>query len=147
MNLAPVLDGKLDARPTPLHFWEYDTGRFAGAPRQPYIKPELQEGTTPLAKRMGKKWTRDFLNIRHPGEVIDADCHGARSIIDGNFKLILREQREGALQRELYDLAADPAEKNDLAAAQPALADRLQTSLRTWQGSVLKSLTGADYPK
>ncbi len=147
MDLAPVLDGKLDARPTSLHFWEYDGGRFAGTPRQPYIDPALQEGTTPLAKRMGKKWTRDFINIRHPGEIIDADYHGARSIIDGHFKLILREQKDGAIGRELYDLAADPTEKNDLASVQPWRADKLQTGLRTWQDSVIKSLKGADYAK
>jgi hypothetical protein len=45
----------------------------------------------------------------------------------------------------LFDLAADPAEKNNLLQQQPAVADQLQTRLRQWQQSVLNSLTGADY--
>ena len=145
MDLTPVLDGKLDARPGALHFWEYDTGRFAGTKPQPWIAPELQEGTTPLVKRSGAKATRDFANFRHPGAIIDADFRGARSIIEGRFKLVIHDRKNGPPRRELFDLVADPAEKNDLAAAQPETADRLQASLRRWQESVLRSLTGADY--
>jgi arylsulfatase A-like enzyme len=146
MDLTPVLDGKLSARATPLHFWEYDTKRFAGAKPQPYIDPKLQEGTTPLAKLQGGKATRDFNNWRHPA-ITDADYLGARTIIEGRHKLVVHDQKNGAPKRELFDLDADPAEKNDLAAKQPALADKLAAGLRTWQSSVLNSLTGADYGK
>jgi hypothetical protein len=47
--------------------------------------------------------------------------------------------------KELFDLRADPAERNDLAAKHPDEVARLYRQLRTWQESVLASLTGADY--
>ena len=48
-----------------------------------------------------------------------------RSIIDGNHKLIFGPRPE------LYDIAVDPAELNDLFAAEPELAGRLRDKL-TW---------------
>ena len=51
----------------------------------------------------------------------------------------------GASEKELFDLRADPAERNDLAAKHPDEVARLYRQLRTWQESVLASLTGADY--
>ncbi len=147
LDLSPVLDGKLETRPTALQFWEYDTKRFAGLKPQPYLDPKLQEGTTPLVKRMGNKATRDFQNVRHPGEITDADYLGPRAIIDGRFKLVIHEQKQGGPIHELFDLEADPAEKTNLLPQQPAVAAKLQTALHDWQTSVLQSLTGADYPK
>ena len=95
---------------------------------------------------MGGKATRDFTNYRHPA-ITDADYLGPRAIIDGRFKLVIHEQKNGDPQRELFDLEADPAEKTNLITQQPATAEKLQILLRHWQQSVLRSLTGADYPK
>ncbi len=47
---------------------------------------------------------------------------------------------------ELYDLPADPAEQNNLASALPEIVAPLQADLETWQQSVLRSLSGADFP-
>ena len=90
--------------------------------------------------------TRDFTNYRHPA-LADAGTLGPRAIIEGRFKLVIHEQKDSAPKRELFDLEADPAEKTNLLDRQPALADQLQTKLRAWQNSVLRSLTGADYGK
>jgi arylsulfatase A-like enzyme len=95
---------------------------------------------------MGGKATRDFTNFRHP-VITEEDYLGARSIIEGDQKLVIHEQKSGAPKIELFDLKADPAEKTNLAAQQPELVKSLQTKLRQWQDSVLKSLTGADYRK
>ena len=46
---------------------------------------------------------------------------------------------------ELFDLRKDPAEKHNLAEAQPETVKKLQKEMRDWQSSVLNSLTGADY--
>jgi arylsulfatase A-like enzyme len=144
MDLTPALDGKAGTRATALHFWEYDTRRLAGTKPQPYLDPELQKGTTPLVKLQGGKATRDFNNWRQPA-VTEADYLGPRSIIEGRHKLVIHEQKGGTPKRELFDLDADPAEKTDLAARQPEVVEKLQAGLRTWQDSVLRSLTGADY--
>jgi arylsulfatase A-like enzyme len=143
IDLAPLLDGTLTERPSPLHFWAFNTSRYTGLKPEPYINPELQRGTTPLAKFAGGKATRDFQNFRHPA-ITDADYLGPRAIIDGRYKLVIHD-RMGAPKHELFDLDADPAEKTDLLIKEPAIATRLQAQLRQWQQSALRSLTGADY--
>jgi arylsulfatase A-like enzyme len=145
VDLSAALDGRMTERPNPLYFWEFNMARFAETKRSPYVAPELQQGTTPLVKLMGGKATRDFTNWHHP-PITDADYLGSRAIIDRHFKLVLHERRNG-VQRELFDLATDAAEKVNLLDERTELADQLQTKLRDWQQSVLKSLSGADYPK
>jgi arylsulfatase A-like enzyme len=138
-----VIDGKLDARPSPVAFWEFDTRRLMSTNPKSYIDPALQEGTTPLVKRSGGKATRDFLNFHYPA-IHAADHLGPRAIIEGDHKLVIREKK-GETSIELFDLKTDPAEKTNLVDQQPELVRKLQTDLRHWQNSVLKSLTGADY--
>lgn len=147
-NLTPLLDGKMTERPVPLYFWDYDTSRFNGIQMSNYIDPKQQEGTTPLAKLSGGKATRDFRNLRHPGDITEADFRGPRAIIDGQFKLVIRDGKKASkTSTELYDLQSDPAEKTSLTEQQPERVQQLQTQMRTWQESVLKSLTGSDYTK
>ena len=146
IDLTPVLDGKMTERPMPLYFWEYDTARFAGAKPEPYVDPKLQEGTTPLVKLQGGKATRNFINWRHPVLTAD-DTRGPRSIIEGRLKLVIHDQKNGALRQELFDIDADPAERTNLIGRQPDRDEQLRTRLRAWQDSVLRSLTGADYAR
>ncbi len=148
IDLTPVLDGAMAARPSPVFFWGYNIGRLTSANAPPYLDPRLQEGTTPLVKLAGNKATRDFNNLRHPGVFTDADYLGPRSVIDGPFKLIIHDGGKPAASRvELFDLDADPSEKTDLAERHRDRVAQLQTKLREWQQSVLKSLAGADYAK
>jgi len=146
VDLTPVLEGKMADRPRPLCFWAYSTARLSRSKPEPWIDPELQEGTTPLVKLSGGKATRDFRNYRHTA-ITEDDYLGPRAIIDGRFKLVIHDQRSRGVKRELFDLQTDPAERTDLLERQPAVAEELQARLRAWQESVLKSLTGADYQK
>jgi arylsulfatase A-like enzyme len=146
VDLTAALDGKMTERPNPLYFWEYSTQQLTRSKPQPWIDPELQKGTTPLVKLMGGKATRDFTNFRHPA-ITDDDYLGPRAIIDGRFKLVIHEQKDGNVKRELFDLQADPGEKANLCEQQRTAADQLQTKLHSWQQSVLHSLGGADYRK
>jgi hypothetical protein len=133
-------------RPAPICFWEFNTARFEGTKPEPYIEPRLQEGTTPLVKLMGGKATRDFTNFHHPA-ITDADYLGPRAIIVGHHKLVIHEQKSGPAKEEFFDLASDPAEKNNRIEQESALAEKLRKELRKWQDSVLKSVTGGDYRK
>ncbi|MHB1078212.1 MAG: sulfatase family protein [Prosthecobacter sp.] len=142
-NILPVLDGKMTERPKPLWFWQFDTAHLGKA--EPYIAPQLQEGTCPLVKKSGGKATRDFSNFRHT-TITDADYLGPRAIIDGQYKLVVHEQKKsGEVKQELFDLATDPAEKTSVFDQQTDIAKKLQAELHDWQQSVLHSLTGADY--
>jgi len=144
VDLTPLLDGRMTERPKPLCFWKFNSGGSGKSKPEPWIDPELQKGTSPLVKLMGGKATRNFINFRHP-TISNADYCGPRAIIDGNFKLVIHEQKGGEPRRELFDLQADPAEKTNLIGQHPDIAEKLQTALRDWQKSVLHSLTGADY--
>lgn len=142
ISLVDLFAGRMDRRPTPIHFWNGRPRPESAGPRKPYIDPELQQGTTPLVKLAGDKATRDFLNFHHPG-IQEADFGGARAILDDRFKLVI--DGEGSSGRELFDVRKDPAERNNLIAAHPEVAARLEQQLHEWQQSVLRSLTGADY--
>jgi arylsulfatase A-like enzyme len=146
INLAAAFDGQMTERPGPLCFWEFNTARLSPSESEPWIDPELQKGTTPLVKLMGGKATRDFTNFRHPAITSD-DYLGPRAIIDGRYKLVIHEQKNGVANRELFDLQADSAEKTNLLEQHRTVAEKLQSRLRDWQQSVLHSLTGADYRK
>lgn len=143
-DLLPVIDGKMTERPKPLWVWQFDAAHLDKA--EPYIDQQLQQGTTPLAKKAAGKATRDFSNFRHT-TITDADYLGPRAIIDGRYKLVIHEPKKGAPKQELFDLAEDPAEKTNLLEHQPDIAKKLQSELHDWQQSVLHSLTGSDYRK
>lgn len=144
IDLMPLLAGKMSQRSNPLYFWSYNTAALEKRELRPWIDPELQQGTTPLAKIQGGKATRDFTNFHHQA-ISDADYLGPRAIIDGDFKLVIHDRKEGGSKRELFDLKDDPAEKVNLVEQHADIAEKLQTRLHQWQESVLHSLTGADY--
>jgi arylsulfatase A-like enzyme len=143
ISLQAALDGEMTARAQPIGFWAYDTRSVAQRGLPPYIAPELQAGTTPLVKIMDGQLTRNFFNYRY-GEITEQDFGGARALLDNRYKLVVDEPRAGT--RELFDLVEDPAEERNLIDARPDIAKRLERELRAWQESVLRSLTGADYP-
>lgn len=148
IDLTPLLDARMNERPSPVCFWDYNAARLIAANATPYLDPKQQEGTSPLTKRLGGKFTRDFKNLRHPGDIIDTDFLGTRSIIEGRFKLIIHDGKKSAAPKtELFDLESDPAEKTSLTDQHPERVQQLQTKIRGWQQSVLNSLTGADYAK
>ncbi|GAB5561080.1 MAG: sulfatase-like hydrolase/transferase [Synoicihabitans sp.] len=143
IDLTPLLDGQMQERTNPLYFWQYADRGQDDASREPYIDPELQKGTTPLVKYMRGLRTRNFLNYRFE-TIVDADYRGRRSIIDGDWKLIIHED-EDAPEVELFNLDHDPAETVDLSDKYAARVRHLRSKLKNWQHSVLNSLTGADY--
>jgi arylsulfatase A-like enzyme len=144
MDLSSLLDDKIQTRPAALHFWEFNIDGQKGNPRNPYLDPKLQEGTTPLVTKLAGKNTRNFTNFHHP-VITDADYLGTRTVIDGNYKLVIKDTQKAEPKLELFDLQADPAEATNIISKEPTLAKKLQANLRLWQESVLQSLTGADY--
>lgn len=146
ISLVPLFEGRMEKRPQPMHFWNYNhrTGVRKGA--EPWIDPGLQEGTTPLVKLMGDIATRNFKNFRHP-DIRETDYRGSRSIVGNRYKLIVHDGKdpEEPARVELFDIRKDPAEEKDLAGEMPEKAEELGKELRAWQDSVLESLTGADY--
>jgi arylsulfatase A-like enzyme len=68
-----------------------------------------------------------------PHEALFWRAGGHRAVLAGREKLI-RDGRTGS--RMLFDLAADPGERNDLASENPARADELEAELRAWEAEL-----------
>lgn len=144
ISLKALIDGKMTERPAPICFWSYNTGAESRNKLKPYIDPKLQEGTTPLVKKLGSRLTRNFQNFHHP-TISESDFAGPRAILGNRYKLVIDAGSGKKSGKELFDLRVDQAEKNNLIATKPEIAGKLEQQLREWQQSVLKSLTGADY--
>lgn len=144
INLVPLIEGKMNTRPSPICFWEFDTRQARKS--KPYIKAKLQQGTTPLVKRMHGLLTRNFVNFHHPN-IVKQDYAGSRTIVGTQYKLVINGGKKDESVKELFDLHADRAESKNLINSKPEIAKNLEQELRDWQKSVLKSLTGADYQK
>ncbi len=144
VSLLSLIRGqKLDSRP-PIGFWSFNIG---GVDRsKPYISAKQQQGTTPLVKMLGGRYTRNFMNFHYP-EVRDRDFGGTRVWLDGAFKLVVKSSKRKQDQVELFNVRKDPAEAENLAKQDPKRVQAMRTGLRAWQTSVLTSLTGADYRK
>jgi arylsulfatase A-like enzyme len=144
ISLLPLISGQEINRPAPLPFWIFPYSARAESTMEPYIDPSLQVGTTPLVKLMGGRATRDFINYRFD-TITDRDYTGPRALIDGDFKLVIREDSSGTEIVELFDLSTDIAEQDNLAASKPELTQQLTEQLSLWQIEVMESLLGLDY--
>ena len=142
ISLKALIDGKMTTRRHPICFWSFNDGRESRG--KPWIKPELQQGTTPLVKLMNGRPTRSFRNFHHP-KIEESNFGGARAILHDGYKLVVGNGAERDAGVELFDLKNDPAEKSNVVDSHPEIAAELQQQLRDWQQSVLTSLTGADY--
>jgi arylsulfatase A-like enzyme len=144
ISLVPFFHEPTKQRTEPLYFWQFEPGKVFGENPEPYIVPELQEGTTPLAKIMAGKYTRTFRNYKY-NEISENDYSGERTIMKDQFKLVVEGQSPNEEGFELYDIQNDPGEKNNLADEYPEIVEEMMAEMRKWQESVLNSLTGADY--
>lgn len=140
---VPLFTNPSLQRNQPHFFWQFNRDLFADN-CEPYIAPELQEGTTPLAKMMDGKYTRTFRNCKYT-EIAEEDFAGDRVIMKDQYKLIVDGKTPNEKGYELYDIQNDPAETKNLADEFPEMAEQMAADLRKWQESVLNSLTGADY--
>ncbi|KPL22143.1 MAG: hypothetical protein AMJ75_08640 [Phycisphaerae bacterium SM1_79] len=120
-------------RPRPIGFWKYP--HKSEQENEPWMDPDRLKGTTPTAKRDSIQ----FLNFHHP-EPLTRDFPGQAAWMDNRYKLVTDGKKT-----ELFDIVADPLEKQDLAPDKPKITARMKTQLEAWQTSVERSLAGQDY--
>lgn len=144
ISLVPVLNGEIEVRAKPIFFWDFTARSDMENNAEPYIEPELQEGTTPLVKMMNGKYTRSFQNFRYQGAT-EAHFDGPRVLMSDRYKLLMDAGASDGPVVELYDLSVDSAELQNLADTHPEVVQRMQKELREWQEGVLRSLEGKDY--
>ena len=138
ISLRPlIVDGSMKERPSPIGFWKYDAKEEKKNPR--WVDAELSRGTTPTTSQANI----DFTNYRHP-IVKTKDFGGAATWVDNRYKLSTWGNADKP-RVSLFDLLADPGEKANIAAQHRDVVRRMTEQLHTWQQSVERSLSGADY--
>ena len=70
---------------------------------------------------------------------------GRSALIDNDYKLVT-EDLEGS-KYQLYNLAIDPQERQDLFPLETEIAQEMRQELELWNRSVERSLAGKDYPE
>ncbi len=143
ISLLPLIRGQMADRPTPFGFWDYPASGIS-TPSHAWMTDLLaaqKSGGEPADTsklRLGAaKITRQYSESEFPG-------HAAW--IDGDWKLHrIASKGRGQVRFELYQLADDPKEENDLLSREPDRAASMQRDLEAWLKSVVRSLNGKDY--
>lgn len=141
LSLLPLLDGTMATRAKPLGFWVYPVGGH-GTPSAEWLKrmrDEEQDGKLAAAQAEWESgpWTE---------KVPETDLPGHAAWLDGQFKLHRLPQKKTGFTYELYDLAADPNEAQDIAAQNSGRVEKMKAELEKWQKAVVHSVNGGDYP-
>jgi len=144
VSLIPHIENPELERIEPICFWKLESGKVFKDSIQHYIDPELQVGTTPLVKKMGDIYTRNFKNYKYK-TISKSDYSGERAITANRYKLVVGGKTPNASGFELYDIENDRAETNNIADKHPEVVEEMNAKLEAWQKSVLESLTGKDY--
>jgi arylsulfatase A-like enzyme len=95
------------------------------------LSPALLGKAPARTKPVFWEYGRNDTSFAYPGPKGDRSPNVA--VREGNWKLLVNADGTGA---ELYDLAADPNEASDRAAAEPAVARRLTEAALRWRKSL-----------
>lgn len=144
LSLVPLIEGRApDARGEAMGFWNHVAPgiRTPSAEWMAELLAAQEAGNDLPADRS----SLDAAKLPDPPHPADA-FPGHAAWIDGDWKLHrIENQKTGRVTWELYDLAADPEEGEDLADAEPGRVAGYRPALETWLASVVRSLNGEDY--
>lgn len=143
ISLVPLIDGQTKERPKAMGFWDFP---ISG------IRTPSHEWMTELltAQQAGREPdNQDRLRLdagKINQQYSETTLPGHAAWIDGDWKLHRIANNTGKEVRyELYNLAEDRQETNDLFEKETARAKEMQAALADWQRSVVRSLNGEDY--
>ncbi len=142
VSLVGLIDGKTSKRTRPMGFWDYPV-RGISTPSAKWMGDLLAAQTNgdDLPPHVSSQKAAELPSPRHPPDRFP----GHAAWIDGHWKLHRIHGKNGKVRFELYDLAADPSEKTDVAAGHSERAEQLKLGLSGWLKSVVGSYNGDDY--
>ncbi|MBM4085179.1 MAG: N-acetylgalactosamine 6-sulfate sulfatase [Planctomycetes bacterium] len=142
ISLVPLLEGRMDARPKPMGFWNHPTAGI-GTPSDKWMTELLQEQT---AGKGPADASRLCLNAGEIAEQHPEDAFpGHAAWLDWPWKLHRIQGKKADAKWELYNLADDPGEEKDLATQEAQRVNSMESQLEAWLASVVRSLNGKDY--
>jgi len=145
ISLVGLIEGKMQKRPKGMGFWDYPTGGIS-TPSAKWMGDLLkaQQAGKDLKPHVSSQKAAELPKPPHPLDQFP----GHAAWTEGDWKLHRiagRNKQGGKIRWELYNLADDPGETNDLYESQSERAEKMQAALAAWQKSVVRSLNGADY--
>lgn len=138
ISLVPLMNGEMVRRQDPLGFWEY-RGIGGQIMRSDDIVQDLrkfQEGE--LTEQELNEGLLNSPDLAYEGL---EEYPGDAAWIEGDWKLLYRSDST----YELYHLADDIGENNNLLMQYRERVERMQEDLQKWQNSVINSIRGRDY--
>ena len=141
ISLVSVIDGKMKSRPKPMGFWDYPMGGIS-TPSKKFMSELLaaQKKGDEAGDRSRLRLEAGKIAKKYPQDSLP----GHSAWLDWPWKLHRINAKKG-VKLELYNLADDPEERNDLAGRKPDLVKTMKVKLEEWQKSVVRSLNGEDY--
>ena len=141
ISLVSLIDGKMKSRPRPMGFWDYPIGGIS-TPSKKYMSELLaaQKKGDEVGDRSRLRLEAGKITKQYPEDKLP----GHSAWLDWPWKLHRIENNKG-VKFELYNLAEDHEEGNDLASREPERVKAMKGKLKEWQKSVVRSLNGEDY--
>ena len=81
------------------------------------------------------------------GQPLGFRASGGIMWLDNDWKLVNNGGKGSKAAYELFNVIGDPVEQQNLIDRYPDIAARMHKQLETWNASVERSMTGADYPE
>ena len=142
ISLASLIEGKAGEQERAMGFWDY-TAKGIGTPSAAWMADLLkaQQAGGDLEPHESSQRAAELPDPAYS----TSSFPGHSAWIDGDWKLHRIEGKNGKVDWELYDLAADPMEADEVSAAEPDRVIAMRGQLGTWLVSVVNSLNGKDY--
>ncbi len=142
ISLVSLIDGKSTDASRSMGFWDFNAPGI-GTPSAAWMadlwKAQQAGGDLPAdesSQKAGELPSPAYSTTSFPG-------HAAWT--DGDWKLHRIEGKNAKVNWELYHLAVDPQETDDVAETEAARVASMRAKLDKWLASVVNSLNGDDY--
>lgn len=142
LSLVPIIEDRESDMPhRAMGFWDYDI-RGIGMKAYDLMEEVLkaQQAGEELPVQDDSLNAAKILTPHAPG-----DYKGHAAWNEDDWKLHRLTNKKGDVTYALYNLKADPYEKNDLSQQEPERAANYQKRLESWMDTVIASSNGADY--
>jgi arylsulfatase A-like enzyme len=144
ISLVPTINGKMESRSKPMGFWDYPAGGVS-TPSDKWMKELLAVQKTGKEPNEPARLRLDAGEIKKQYSTKSFPGHSAWN--NWPWKLHRIQGKNGSAKYELYNLAKDPYEKNNLASKEADRVDTMKKAQHQWLVSVVNSLNGKDFPK
>ncbi len=142
VSLLPLIDNEMNERSEPMGFWSYPIAGI-GTPSAQWMSElhKAQQAGQDLEPHESSQRAAKLPDPAFPSD----EFPGHAAWIDGDWKLHRITGKQGAITWELYHLAADRTEENNIADDHSERVGRMKQPLQAWLTSVVNSLNGEDY--